>query len=51
MYTCTVAPNIHHFKKPYSTGLELYDLDYIDIYKAQSTGKISELLCKITEGS
>jgi hypothetical protein len=46
LYTCTVAPNIHHFNKYFHMDLPTSIRDSIDIYKAQSAQEIFEFLSK-----
>ncbi|MDR2547881.1 MAG: radical SAM protein [Lachnospiraceae bacterium] len=58
MYTCQIAPNIHHFNKKFGTNMNLDNEDYIDIYKVESIDEILSFLstpkpfckyCKTTE--
>lgn len=44
LYPCTFPGNIHHFNKFFSTSMQTTDRDFIDIYKAASTGEILSFL-------
>lgn len=44
LYTCTFAPNIHHFNNRFGTNIPVTEEDYIDIYKAQSGEQILQQL-------
>ena len=46
LYTCTFAPNIHHFNKKFGTNIEITPADYVDIYSGLSAG---EILQKMSE--
>jgi len=40
IYTCQVAPNVHHFNKRFGTDLDLEEGDYLDIYKVNDIDEI-----------
>ena len=44
IYTCTIAPNIHHFNEYYKTNIPLTDRDGIDIYKANNLNDILQFV-------
>ena len=44
LYTCTVAPNVHHFNKSFGTSLELKDDDFLNIYSVMEASEIYDFL-------
>ena len=44
LYPCTVAPNVHHFNKSFSTCLELADGDALNIYRVMEASEIFDFL-------
>ena len=46
LYTCTIAPNAHHFNKFFNIDMQTSVDDSIDIYKAQSAQEIFQFLSK-----
>lgn len=46
LFTCTVAPNMHHFNKFFKKNLLLTSADYIDIYKALNKDEIMQFLSR-----
>jgi len=46
LFTCTVAPNIHHFNKFFKKNLPLSSADYIDIYEARNKDEIMHFLSR-----
>ncbi|MHB8138600.1 MAG: radical SAM protein [Smithellaceae bacterium] len=46
LYTCTVAPNIHHFNKFFDKDIKASPTDSIDIYEAQSAKELFQFLSK-----
>jgi MoaA/NifB/PqqE/SkfB family radical SAM enzyme len=44
MYTCQVAPNVHHFNKKFNENLHLKVRDYLDIYKVKDINEILSFL-------
>lgn len=46
IYTCTIAPNIHHFNEYFDTNIPLTNRDSIDIYKVKSLEEILQFVSK-----
>ena len=46
LFTCTFAPNVHHFNKKFGTKIEITPADYVDIY---SDVTADELLQRMSE--
>ena len=46
LYTCTIAPNIHHLNKYFHLNFSVSDNDGIDIYKAKNADEILKFLAE-----
>lgn len=47
LFTCSFAPNVHHFNKKFNTNIEITSDDYIDIYDENLTA--DKILQKLSE--
>ena len=46
LFTCSMAPNFHHFSKYFNKNIELSDKDSINIHEAKDIKEILEFLAK-----